>query len=42
MVILQLLPTVVELALIVVVLLWMFDWRYVLIIAVTVVLVGFQ
>jgi len=38
MVILQLLPTVVELALIVGVLLWMFDWRYVLIIAVTVVL----
>ena len=38
MVILQLLPTVVELALIVGVLLWMFDWRYVLIIAVTVML----
>ena len=38
MVILQLLPTVVELALIVGVLLWMFDWRYVLIIGVTVVL----
>ena len=38
MVILQLLPTVVELALIVAVLLWMFDWRYVLIIGVTVVL----
>jgi ABC-type transport system involved in Fe-S cluster assembly fused permease/ATPase subunit len=38
MVILQLMPTVVELALIVGVLLWMFDWRYVLIIVVTVVL----
>src|SRR5207237_95138 len=38
MVILQLLPTVVELALIIGVLLWMFDWRYVLIIAVTVVI----
>jgi ATP-binding cassette subfamily B protein len=38
MVILQLLPTIVELALIVGVLLWMFDWRYVLIITVTVVL----
>src|SRR5881227_1464814 len=38
MVILQLAPTVVELALIVGVLLWMFDWRYVLIIGVTVVL----
>src|SRR5947208_3845668 len=38
MVILQLLPTVVELALIVGVLLWMFDWRYVLVIGVTVVL----
>src|SRR4029077_18383548 len=38
MVILQLVPTVVELALIVGVLLWMFDWRYVLIIGVTVVL----
>ena len=38
MVILQLLPTMVELALIVGVLLWMFDWRYVLIIGVTVVL----
>ena len=38
MVILQLLPTIVELALIVGVLLWMFDWRYVLIIVVTVVL----
>jgi ATP-binding cassette subfamily B protein len=38
MVILQLLPTVVELALIVGVLLWMFDWRYVLIIGITVVL----
>jgi ATP-binding cassette, subfamily B, heavy metal transporter len=38
MVILQLVPTVVELALIVGVLLWMFDWRYVLIVGVTVVL----
>src|SRR6476659_3334919 len=38
MVILQLAPTVIELALIVGVLFWMFDWRYVLIIAVTVVL----
>jgi ABC-type transport system involved in Fe-S cluster assembly fused permease/ATPase subunit len=38
MVILQLVPTIVELALIVGVLLWMFDWRYVLIIMVTVVL----
>ena len=38
MVILQLLPTVVELSLIVGVLLWMFDWRYVLIIGITVVL----
>jgi ATP-binding cassette subfamily B protein len=38
MVILQLAPTLVELALIVGVLLWMFDWRYVLIIVITVVL----
>jgi ATP-binding cassette subfamily B protein len=38
MVILQLVPTIVELALIVGVLLWMFDWRYVMIIVVTVVL----
>jgi ATP-binding cassette, subfamily B, heavy metal transporter len=38
MVILQLLPTVVELALIVGVLLWMFDWRYVLVIGITVAL----
>src|SRR6476661_5408804 len=38
MVILQLVPTIVELALIAGVLLWMFDWRYVLIIGVTVVL----
>jgi ATP-binding cassette, subfamily B, heavy metal transporter len=38
MVILQLVPTIVELALIVGVLLWMFDWRYVLIIVVTVVI----
>ena len=36
--ILQLAPTIVELALIVGVLLWIFDWRYVLIIGVTVVL----
>jgi ATP-binding cassette, subfamily B, heavy metal transporter len=36
MVILQLLPTVVELALIIGVLLWMFDWRYVLVIGITV------
>jgi ATP-binding cassette, subfamily B, heavy metal transporter len=38
MVILQLVPTIVELALIVGVLLWMFDWRYVAIILVTVAL----
>jgi ATP-binding cassette, subfamily B, heavy metal transporter len=38
MVILQLVPTIVELALIVGVLLWMFDWRYVVIITITVVL----
>jgi ATP-binding cassette subfamily B protein len=38
MVILQLVPTIIELLLIVGVLLWMFDWRYVLIIGVTVVL----
>jgi len=38
MVILQLVPTIVELALIVGVLLWMFDWRYVLIITITVAL----
>src|SRR3954454_12603625 len=38
MVILQLLPTVVELALIIGVLLWMFDWRYVMVIGVTVAL----
>jgi ATP-binding cassette subfamily B protein len=38
MVILQLVPTIVELALIVGVLLWMFDWRYVLVIVVTVAL----
>jgi ATP-binding cassette subfamily B protein len=36
MVILQLVPTVIELALIVGVLLWMFDWRYVVVILVTV------
>ena len=34
MVILQLVPTIVELALIVGVLLWMFDWRYVAVIVV--------
>ncbi len=38
MVILQLVPTIVEVALIVGVLLWMFDWRYVVIILVTVTL----
>src|SRR5262245_10858100 len=38
MVILQLVPTIVELGLIVGVLLWMFDWRYVLVILVTVTL----
>jgi ABC-type transport system involved in Fe-S cluster assembly fused permease/ATPase subunit len=38
MVILQLVPTIVELALIIAVLLWMFDWRYVVIILITVVL----
>src|SRR5882762_5658199 len=38
MVILQLVPTIVELALIVGVLLWMFDWRYVLVVVITVVL----
>jgi ABC-type transport system involved in Fe-S cluster assembly fused permease/ATPase subunit len=38
MVILQLVPTIVELALIVGVLLWMFDWRYVIIVLVTVAL----
>jgi ABC-type transport system involved in Fe-S cluster assembly fused permease/ATPase subunit len=38
MVILQLLPTIVELALIIGVLLWMFDWRYVLVIGITVAL----
>ncbi len=38
MVILQLVPTIIELLLIVGVLLWMFDWRYVLIILVTVAL----
>src|SRR5882757_8706488 len=38
MVILQLVPTIVELAMMLGVLLWMFDWRYVLIIGVTVVL----
>jgi ATP-binding cassette, subfamily B, heavy metal transporter len=38
MVILQLVPTIVEVALIVGVLLWMFDWRYVVIILITVAL----
>jgi ATP-binding cassette subfamily B protein len=38
MVILQLVPTIVELALIVGVLLWMFDWRYVAIVLITVAL----
>src|SRR5437660_9616158 len=38
MVILQLVPTIVELALIAGVLFWMFDWRYVLVIVVTVVI----
>jgi ATP-binding cassette subfamily B protein len=37
MVILQLIPTIVELGLIIVVLMWQFDWRYVAVIAVTVV-----
>ena len=37
MVILQLVPTIVELALIAGVLLWMFDWRYVVVVVVTVV-----
>ncbi|WP_245901817.1 ABCB family ABC transporter ATP-binding protein/permease [Phreatobacter oligotrophus] len=36
MIILQLLPTILELAMIVGVLLWMFDWRYVVVILVTV------
>jgi ATP-binding cassette subfamily B protein len=38
MVILQLVPTIIEVALIAGVLLWMFDWRYVLVILVTVAL----
>jgi ATP-binding cassette subfamily B protein len=38
MVILQLLPTIVELALIIGVLMWVFDWRYVLVIGITVTL----
>jgi ATP-binding cassette subfamily B protein len=38
MVILQLSPTVVELALIVIVLMWQFDWRYVAVISITVAL----
>jgi ATP-binding cassette subfamily B protein len=38
MVILQLLPTVVELLLIIGVLMWVFDWRYVLVIGITVAL----
>src|SRR6185503_1793200 len=36
MVILQLLPTIVEFALVVAVLLWMFDWRYVAVIVATI------
>jgi ATP-binding cassette subfamily B protein len=36
MVILQLMPTIIELALIVAVLLWQFDWRYVAVIVITV------
>jgi ABC-type transport system involved in Fe-S cluster assembly fused permease/ATPase subunit len=36
MIILQLMPTILELALIVGILLWMFDWRYVVVILVTV------
>jgi ATP-binding cassette subfamily B protein len=38
MVILQLVPTVVEVALLMAVLLWMFDWRYVLVTLITVVI----
>ena len=38
MVIMQLVPTIVELALIVVVLLYQFDWRYVAVVLVTVAL----
>jgi ATP-binding cassette subfamily B protein len=38
MVILQLAPTVIELAMIVVVLMWQFDWRYVVVVLVTVAL----
>src|SRR6187549_2740226 len=38
MVILQLSPTIVELALIIVVLMWQFDWRYVAVISITVTL----
>lgn len=37
MVILQLVPTVVEVSLLMGVLLWQFDWRYVLVVAITVV-----
>ena len=36
MVIMQLVPTIIELALIIVVLLYQFDWRYVAVIVVTV------
>src|SRR3954454_14334070 len=36
MIILQLAPTIVEVALIVAVLLWMFDWRYVVVIVITI------
>src|SRR5215510_10399993 len=38
MVILQLAPTIVELALIIIVLMWQFDWRYVAVISITVAL----
>jgi ATP-binding cassette, subfamily B, heavy metal transporter len=38
MVILQLMPTIVELALLMAVLLWMFDWRYVVVTLITVVI----
>ncbi len=37
MVILQLVPTIVELLLVMGVLFWQFDWRYVLVVAITVV-----
>src|SRR5256886_12975818 len=41
MVILQLVPTVVEVSLLMAVLLWQFDWRYVLVTAITVVIYMF-